>query len=421
MPLDTDSPGFVVGVVSRTREIQLAGKKDPAKLGQALRSAISDVTSRITSFTFEDSENELSILRLVVDNEDLLFFDHPAWTRGNLVKFHFGYPGRTRRPEFFVVDSLRGFTTLNITCVEETALANVGRCRVFKNKTRIEVIQEIVNQPEGFPGVDAIEADFTGIKEEKPRDHNQAGLTDLQFLMRLAEKPGYEVYVQKRTLHFHPRKLGKSPARKFEYFYGEGALRKFNVTELRVLDRVAETEVRSMDPISRKTVSSTGSDSKTERTTLGSRSAIAASNGNLGSSKRIVRTPDSDQASVRNEANTHYRRQEEVEVKATAIIEGDPELEAKEVVEIVGISGLLSGKYYITKHVHRIDVGGGYTGTLTLIKNALSTTASSDPPTQDKTKARENRSTVPKDPRGKIVTKTAPSGESFLAIEERNL
>lgn len=407
------SGGFVVKVIANAPDRRVPGDVDPKTLGQVLEAASEDFTTRILSFEYEDSEAEHDVLRLTVDNHDLFFFDHPAFTKGNVVKFFFGYPGKVFGPRYAVVDNTRGRDELVVTCLEEAAFANQARTKLWPSMTRAEVVRKIVASG-AFQGVTNVDIDASSIASEGPREWSQARQTDWQFLLHLAEDPGFEVFVEGDVLHFHPRRLSRAPARKFTWFYGLGELLDWSIDEWRTADRAAEVEVAAWDPTQREARSSTGSDSTTERSTLGNQNSLVWTrlrSGELVAGKKVLTTAETDPANVKQIADAHYRLGEQGEVKITAAIQGDPLLRAKQVVELAGISRALSGNYYVTKHQHRID-GEGYVGTLHLIKNAMTALPSSDPPTLDPAKADENRQHTPQDPRKLIVRGSA--GELFI-------
>ena len=56
--------------------------------GQALAA---DITREITSFVFEDNEEELDVLELSVTNGNLQFVDDPLFQEGNEIVARFGY------------------------------------------------------------------------------------------------------------------------------------------------------------------------------------------------------------------------------------------------------------------------------------------------------------------------------------------
>ncbi|MBN2715583.1 MAG: late control protein D, partial [Deltaproteobacteria bacterium] len=58
------------------------------------------------------------------------------------------------------------------------------------------------------------------------------------------------------------------------------------------------------------------------------------------------------------ESAARFRRAERATIKLSMKVVGDPTLHAKSIVEVRGISGLLSGKYYVTNVKHIISASG---------------------------------------------------------------
>jgi len=52
-----------------------------------------DLSEKVLSFVYEDSEHKADKLVLSVDNWDLKNFDDPVWKKGNLLEVSWGYPG----------------------------------------------------------------------------------------------------------------------------------------------------------------------------------------------------------------------------------------------------------------------------------------------------------------------------------------
>jgi len=407
---DRSSPGFAITVIATNPEPRIQGGGDIGLLGQVL-DRMTNVSPRVVSFKFIDDEEKHDVLKLVVDNTDLYFFDHPAWVAGNLVQFFFGYPGAifpgANQSKLMVVDSVRGFHKLTITCVEQTSLANEPVCVLHEDTTRAAIVEKLVAEG-AFPGVVRAEIGSRDeLEAEGLQTFSQSRQTDWQFIQRLAEKVGFEVYVEGEVLYFARRQLGGRPVRSYEYFYGEGLLIAFDIKEHRVTDRARETTVAGRDPIARERVEATGSNSTTTRDTMGNQSTLIADRGGglqkAPAGSALVTTPATNQSSVTQEANTHFRRTEQGEVEATARIIGDPLLPAKSVIEIVGISQQFSGKYYIKRVMHEITRRSGYVCKLDLLKNALTNSPSSGDLSLDPTRANENTQGISKDPRLVLV------------------
>lgn len=390
MTLDRSSAGFIVKLITPSSATGMAGRA--TNKGKKLDL---DVSDRVLKFVFEDIEDKADILKLTVDNHDLFFFDSPGFAKGNLVEFSFGYPGQVFGPRIHVIDNMRGFEKLDIIAIEETALMNKERSDIYEDMTRADVVREVIKRG-AFIDITQADIDEEGIKDEKARDWNQTGITDWQFLQTLAEDIDYQVYVEGNVLHFHPRRLAQTPRRKFEYWYGNGDLQKFVLEQFAATDLAAETEVASFDPVERETKTAKGSDEETTRDTLGKEAPITLVRGGTGglqetfAGAKKIPSPETDGATLKAEADSHFKEHELGQVEASAEIRGDPWLGAKTVIEIQGISRLLSGLYYVKGHTHTISVGGGYTGKLALARNAVNKMPIDDAPTTSD-KAQDNQ------------------------------
>lgn len=99
-------------------------------------------------------------------------------------------------------------------------------------------------------------------------------------------------------------------------------------------------------------------DPETGATSLQTRNATA--------SVHPTSAPTAGRAS--RESDARFRRAERATVKLSLRVVGDPTLHAKSIVEVRGISGLLSGKYYVTEIKHVIS-SSGYTCDLKLTRD----------------------------------------------------
>ena len=173
-----------------------------------------DLSDKVLSFQFEDSDKKADKLVLTVDNWDLSNFDDPVWRKGNILEVAWGYPGEMAPAREVVIQKVTGFQTLNIEGHAKSVLMNrVARCRVFENKSRSAVAAEIAKES----GYGAALQDIEDTGEPLPLI-TQARLTDAQFLRRLAHQEGFEFYVDFDGLHFHQRRLGQKPVRAFRWY-----------------------------------------------------------------------------------------------------------------------------------------------------------------------------------------------------------
>ena len=389
------SPGFVVDVIAVNPELRLKGKTDERTLGQVLE-RMSDQTHRVLSFTFVDDEKGLDVLKLKVDNSDHYFFDHPAWIKGNLIKFYFGYPGRIFGSRYHVIDSVRGGLTLTISAVEDAALNKEAVVRRWPNSSVKDVLVGLVREGAFGPLVRTVVSPLDPLLDEK-KDRSQSRQSNWQFLQRLAEPLGYEVYVEFGTqLAFRKRDFAATPKRKFEYWYGVGDLLSYSLKEWRAADRPAKTVVCGRSPIERKSLVAEGSNTKTARDSLGNQNSLARTPENSGAGRRVLAgktihtTAASSAGDVKAEADARFRKQEQKEIEVTFKIVGDPGLPAKSLVQVEGLSRMLSGTYYVKKHTHVINRSSGYTGTIECLRNAVTAEPTSTPASVDGQKAKEN-------------------------------
>jgi hypothetical protein len=89
-------------------------------------------------------------------------------------------------------------------------------------------------------------------------------------------------------------------------------------------------------------------DPKTGKTALQRRMATA-----------VTRPSDAaTEAEAKQEAEARFKKAEEAAIKMTVTLVGDPQLAAKSVIELKGISKMLSGKYYLKSVKHKIDSSG---------------------------------------------------------------
>lgn len=403
---DISSASYVVQVLTNREDSRLPSE---SQVGTSRSVSTLEITERVKKFTYEDVEDKQDVLKLVIDNSDLIYFDNPVLVHGNLIRFYFGYPGKIFGPRIHVIDSIKGFEELTVTAVSEDAAVNEAKCNIFKNLTRAEVVRKVFADQD-FIRVSRLVIDEDNMEDKSKKDWTQGRQTNWQFLQRLAEKISYEVYIEDDTLFFVPRPLSSAPVRRFRYYTGNGDLKKFDITEWKTSDRASKIEVKGYDPVEREEVSHVGSNSATSRDTLGSKNSLNASIASVAfvrdpvtgavskktvGGKKILTSPEKTQDSIGQEANTHYKRSEQMEMKATAKIVGDPLLRAKSTIIIEGISKVLSGTYYITSHIHELGEGQVYEGSLKLLTDAFSASPDTDTDGDlDKGKAKENKKDV---------------------------
>ena len=364
--------------------------------GQALSA---DITGEITSFVFEDNEEELDVMELSVSNRHLQFVDDPLFQEGNEIVACFGYVNDlSPRKKAVIKDIDYDFPENDAPRIRLKAydkgfqLAGKENQKVWQRPAPGILYSEIAEEIAAANGLTPVVTPTVG----RHLRVVQSNVSDARLLKDLAAKArardgggvtGYTFFVQDDGLHFHPRTLTQVPAAVLEYFTDrQSVLRSFRPSTQSQGAKGAGTQTRAagVDP-RRKAAVEHAADNETtpERTSLGKRTYLV--DGNTGEaaykeqeSGRIVPSfersegfhEEPRQEPAQDLAEGTFAETELRQVEAVAITMGIPELRAKRNVEIKGVGAKFSGVYYC--HTVRHVIGeGGYHCELKLRKNAL--------------------------------------------------
>lgn len=320
-----------------------------------------DLGDRLIGFTFEDSDGKTDKASLQLDNWDLRFFDSKLVVKGAILDVSWGYPDRMAPERSLVVRRVKGFAVLTVEAHAQSVLLHrEQKCRAFEQKSRSQVARQIARE-HGF--TDA----FVHIEDtaEVYGCINQAGETDARLLARLARREGFQFYVDQTGLHWHSRRFGDAPVRVYRYYTdpGQGDILGIHIDN-DVLAKAGRAAVRGRDPKRRQTIAAAGSDAETVRdsladvlevvdpetgtTTLDARNATASVRPSAAS------TP----GRAKREADARFRTSSRQTVQLRMQAVGDPAQTAKSIIEIQGITALLSGKYYVKRAKHILSTSG---------------------------------------------------------------
>jgi phage protein D len=191
-------------------------------------------------------------------------------------------------------------------------------------------------------------------------------MTDAQLVRRLADREGFEFYVDFDGFHFHARRLGQRPTHVMRWFTPPevGEILSFNIDN-DVTAKPGAVSVRGRDPLAKKDIHERASNANTQRDSLApvieivdpETGATRLERRNISEDVRPTSEPSSTTA--KREADARYRQAQHLTVELSASVIGQPSLLAKTVIELQGISQRLSGKYYVKEAAHKID-GAGY-------------------------------------------------------------
>lgn len=332
-----------------------------------------DLDGRILGFIFEDTEKKADQVSIQLDNFDLALFEREELVGGATLEVSWGYPDNMAPPRRVVVKKLKGFQTLTIEGQATSVLMNrEAKTRSWSNKSRSKVVKEIAAEY-GYEG-ESLDIEDTG---EVLGTINQSAETDARFLRRLAAREEFEYFVDDAGLHWRSHNQASAPTHVLTWFSdpGRGDILSVNV-ESDLARRVGRVEVRGRDPFAKATIESRASSATVERTTLSDViEVVDHETGETSLQQRnattsVHPTSASTPAAAERESAVRFRRAERETVKLSLQVVGDPTLRAKQVIEVRGISSLLSGKYYVTEAKHLIS-SSGYVVELKLTRDGV--------------------------------------------------
>lgn len=344
---DLTAPGFYVAVASSR-----SGGEERAP------------PERLISLAFEDLEAKADKVVVVVDNYDLTQLDSSLWQPGNILTFQFGYPGAMSPRRRMKIQTVKGFSQLTVEAHgEESEMNKVlgdGTER-WENVTRADVVRDIARRY-GFRDEELHVADTTLTIPQVTK----AVLTDLQLIRSLAEREGFEFYVDYDGLHFHPQNTSQPPVREWTYFIdqGRGDIESIAVDDDRAPGKPGAFKMVGRDPRTKETFVVAGDDSTTQRTALAPRRTTFAPYEDdapaTGGQLWTKPTTELTKAAAERSAQGTQRRQQMRAMNLTLGMRGDALLLAKTIVRINGLGPTLSGMYYVTEVKHGPLSASGY-------------------------------------------------------------
>lgn len=401
-----------------------------------------DITHEITSFVFEDNEDEMDVMEVTVTNRNLQFVDDPLFQEGNEIIARFGYVDNLSAKKIAVIKEIDydfpdgGEPTIRIKAYDKGhKLTGKQIQRVWQKPAPGILYSEIAEQIAREHGLSASVEQTTG----RHMRVVQGNASDASFLKNLASKSrsingnaGYVFFIQDNELHFHSRILSGRPGLVLEYFTdAEGMLRSFTPSTQSQCTKGSGTETKTIgvDPRNKRHAEhKSNNDNTPDRTILGKKTYLADGNTSEGKyrkqeSGRIL--PSYEHTESRHERPKHESGQDKTEsrfkdtelkqVEATAMTIGIPTLVAKQNIEIRGVGRKFSGIYYCTSVRHVFQ--DGYSCELKLKRNALGKGAGAK---STDAKGKKNEQTAPKHPKkGAIITQKQPKASAPSPVKPK--
>lgn len=386
-----------------------------------------DITHEITSFIFEDNEEEMDLMEVSITDRYLQFVDDPLFQEGNEIIARFGYAGDLSNRKVAVIKEIDydfpegGEPTIQIKAYDKGhKLAGKQIQRVWQKPAPGILYSEIAEQIAKEHGLTPVVTKTVG----RHLRVAQGSKSDAQFLRELAAKSrdrngrgvaGYVFYIEDNELHFHPRKLESRPALILEYFTDqEGVLRSFKPSTQSQSVKGAGTETRAVgvDPRKKRPVEHRANNETTpERTSLGKNTYLVDGNTGEGrfrkqESGKIVQSfersegfhEEPRQEPAQDSSESQFKEAEMRQVEATAVTIGIPALVAKQNIEVRGVGRKFSSIYYCTSVRHIFQ--DGYFCELKLKRNALGKGTGSK---SAEAKGKKNEQEAPRSPKRQAV------------------
>ncbi len=328
-----------------------------------------DVSEDVISFEFEDDEKKADKLLLKVNNFDLSYFDNPILRKGNVIEFTFGYPGRSAPLRRCIIQKVKGGRQLSVEAHAMSMLMHkIKRSRTWENYTlsgvATAIAKEYGSQLGPAAGYDAENIAIDSALDVKVPHRHQAAQTDAEFLSRLAKRYGLEFYVDSRGMHFKRRNMKQKPVRDYVWYNGDGDFIDFDI-ENDIVSKHGAVTMKGYDPKSKKALAFRADNASAKRDGLAP--AIEIIDPRDGSShlqthaaeEMLGHSTESTAKAVQAQAEAKYRTGQQVTVKLTFKVLGDPDVQGKRTIGFRGLGKRISGLYYTRTVKHVID-GSGY-------------------------------------------------------------
>lgn len=348
-----------VKTLSPNIRVLIQGQKLSADASADLISAkVSEDIDVPSMFTLEFSSWDLAKCKLTWVDDDLFEI-------GNEVEIQMGYDNNLKtvivgeitglEPEFSINSPpilvvrghdmrhrlLRGSQTKSYTKMKDSDIASqIARARGLTPKVK-----------------------DSEVKHEYVLQHNQ---TDWDFLQSRAERIGYEVVIDNKTLYFQPPQNDSQKVLTLKF---EENLSEF-LPRLSSMGQVQEVEVRGWIPKDKEEVMGKAAAGK-EGSKMGGKTTGPKAVESFGKSvSTVVSQPVASKAEADQIALGQFKDMAIAYITAEGACAGNPTLRIAKVIEVTGVGKRFSGLYYVTSTEHKYSEGQGYNTSFTARRTA---------------------------------------------------
>jgi len=332
-----------------------------------------DISDKVESFQYEDHEDKMDELQVTILDLDLTYCDHPMLQEGKEIRAKWGYVGNLSELRTCTIKEINyvfnedGTVRIDLTGYDKAHKLTGRSARTCWNNHNIEDIVKDIGSKHNLKPVVKIPGDCS-------REFlSQGGKNDFEFLKGLASEMGCKTWVVNEELHFEPNEDKGSASHEFRFREdADGLLKsltiKSNAEKGKGTGR--ETEVAGVDPVTKKPFQEKTT-AEAEYTTVNLESGreqnetpLQAKDDEAG---LIKATPSPTASQARQEAVGRVKSEGIQTVEADAETVGIPQLKAKDIIRIEGISNKFSGVWRVKSVRHSIS-DGGYLCSLNLVR-----------------------------------------------------
>jgi phage protein D len=346
-----------------------------------------DVTARVVGLNYTEKEcsgtaqsGGADRCKVDFDNFDLVNFGPAPFVRtGDRLEVSFGYPGNSSPPRQVSVTKVTGSVVLAVEALGGAALLHRHkRMRPWQNLTLAGIARAVAEEAGYGTELQQVDETYDVV------DHvTQAATTDAQLMRELCRRTGWVWYVDVDGFHFHPRRTGQRPARKFVWYTdpGRGDVLSWNVENDIFARKAGGVTAKGIDPTTKKAVSATADNSTDTATTqlaperlvvtgVSARDGTPTGDTVQESGSSTVVPGATSQKDAEQKAKTAYASSQLTSAQVSLECRGDPALRAKSVVQLEGFGAVVDGNYYAKEVDHKLG-SSGYTMTVKVMRGGV--------------------------------------------------
>lgn len=208
------------------------------------------------------------------------------------------------------------------------------------------------------------DVDIEESSDRRSRGHGYtqpSNISDIQYLLSLAQRIHFVCYVDGNTLHYHRQRSDYAPVLELGWYAGQpsGILKSFNPT---VKETRADSARAAGEPTPGTTATSASSTDGGTETSHGGHiinlynlQVYAEEEEDEGAT---VATPESDPTNRRRHAEARRRQQLERVNEGTIACLGTPRIRRDTNVLLFGVGRQLSGVWHVEESTHTLDLNG---------------------------------------------------------------